>query len=305
MNKQNLKNKNLFIDAIMFILGSICIGVSTACFSAPNKLAPGGVTGISTVLNYLFGWSIGSLNLLFNIPLFIWALLEFWGKWKTFLKFISKTFIATVASSIGIKIMEDVVINFRKMGVELAYTEDIVVATLVSGILTGIGLALVFMRGGTTGGTDLVAKLAGMHLRHISIGQLLLVSDLIIILFSAIAYQQISSPIYSCVVTFVATKIIDMMLYGASPSNGKVMFIISQNNDKIATKIMQEFHRGVTHLKSRGGYSNSEGEVIMFALRKNEIHRVYEIIHEFDEAAFAIVGETGEITGRGFGERFE
>lgn len=305
MNKRKNNLNSWAIDALMFILSSICIGISTACFAEPNKLAPGGVTGLSTVLKYLFGWHIGTLNLFFNIPLFIWALLEFFGKWKAFLKFISKTFVATVLNSLGIRLMEEIVKNFQDKGINLTYTEDQVVATIVSGVLTGIGLGLVFMRGGTTGGTDLVAKLSGMHLRHISIGNLLLFSDLVVILFAAIVYREISSPIYSCVVTFVATKIIDMMLYGANPATGKIMFIVSQKNEDIANRIIKDLNRGVTHLKSRGGYSDTDGEVIMCALRKNEVHAAYEIIHEFDETAFAIVGDAGEITGLGFGDRLE
>lgn len=303
MIKKQSKIKNLLIDGILFVVASLLIGISTACFAAPNKLAPGGVTGLSTILNYLFGWSIGSLNLLFNIPLFIWAIIEFWGRWRKFVSFISKTFVATVLTSMGIKFMEDVVDSCHNNGINLVYSGDIMVATVISGVLTGVGLALVFMRGGTTGGTDLVAKLAGMHLKHVPLGQILLLVDLFVVAASAVVYREITSPVYSGIVIFVLTKIIDVMLYGASSATGKVMFIVSPESKKISQKIMKDLSRGVTFLKSCGGYSGKEGEIILCAVRRNEVHRIYEIIHEFDESAFVIVGDAGEITGKGFGTR--
>ena len=180
------------------------------------------------------------------------------------------------------------------------YHGDPLIITLIGGVCEGVGLSLVFMRGATTGGTDMIARLLNHRLRHLSMGKLMLAVDGCVVLFSAIVYKSIESAVYACIVIFVSTKIIDTILYGTDAGNGKMFFIMSRKNDVIADRIIKEMDRGLTFLKSRGGYLKQDGEVLFCAVRRFEVFRISEIIREEDPDAFVIVGDAGEIAGEGF-----
>ena len=175
-------------------------------------------------------------------------------------------------------------------------------AALFSGVLSGVGLGFIFMRGGTTGGTDLIANLIGRKFRHLSLGKLVLLVDLAVVVISAAVYRNFESPLYAAVNIFVTSKLIDAVLYGTDTGTGKMMFIISPKNKEIAGRIMEEVGRGLTELKSRGGYSGEEGEVLLCAVRRSEVHKTQDIIKEVDSDAFVIVGDAGQISGEGFKE---
>ena len=269
------RSKALAKDILFFVAGSLVYAVSVKMFTAPNQIASGGVTGLSIVLNYLFHTPIGTTAFLINIPIFLWAVTEIGYK------MVAKTFVATLLSSAAIDLIGYVV---------PPYEGNPMLAAIFGGVLEGTGLALVFMRGGTTGGTDMVARLLGRHFRHLSMGKLMLGVDFVIITF------------YALITIFVSTRLIDTILYGTDMGNGKVLFIISEKNQKIAQRILIELDRGVTALKSRGLYSGREGEMLLCAVRRYEVCKVNDIVHAVDPNAFVIVGEAGEITGEGFRE---
>lgn len=279
--------KTLTKDLLFFVAGSLIYAVSVKMFTAPNHIASGGVTGLSIVLNYLFHTPIGATAFLINIPIFIWAIVEIGYK------LVAKTFVATLLSSAAIDLMGYVI---------PPYEGNQMLAAIFGGVLEGVGLALVFTRGGTTGGTDMVARLLGRHFRHLSMGKLMLGVDFVIIVFSGFAFQSMESALYALLTIFVSTRLIDAILYGTDMGNGKVLFIISEKNEEIAQNILIGLDRGVTALKSRGGYSGREGEVLLCAVRRYEVSKVYDIVHSVDTNAFIIVGEAGEITGEGFRE---
>lgn len=256
-------------------------------FTAPNHIASGGVTGVSIVLNYLFGTPIGTMAFIINIPIFIWAIIEIGYK------LVAKTFVATLLSSLAIDMMGVII---------PPYEGNPMLAAIFGGVLEGVGLSLVFMRGGTTGGTDMVARLLGRHFRHLSMGKLMLGVDFLVIVFSGFAFRSIESALYAMLTIFVSTRLIDSILYGTDMGNGKVLFIMSEKNKEIAQTILRDLDRGVTALKSRGVYSGREGEVLLCAVRRYEVCKVNDIVHSADPNAFIIVGEAGEITGEGFRE---
>lgn len=285
MIKNKTKLKNILYDATMFLLGSLIFAVSVNTFTAPNNIAAGGLTGVATMINYLWGAPIGIATILLNIPLFIW------GFCSVGYKFIAKTVVATILSSVVIDLTA---------GIMPKYTDNIFLTIVVGGFLAGLGLALIFVRGGTTGGTDLAANLMNRQIRHLSLGKLLLIIDFVIVVVSAFVYGNIESPFYALVVIFITTKVIDMVLYGTDSGTGKMMFIISKDNQKIADRILIDLDRGVTGLKSRGCYSGVEGEVLLCAVRRQEVYKIYDIVHSIDQSAFIVVGDAGEITGEGF-----
>lgn len=277
----------LFLDALFFLLGSLLYAVSVNVFSAPNNIAPGGFTGIATMLNYLFGLPIGAVILVMNVPFFILGAVQL-GK-----KFLAKVIVATIMSSVVI----DLTAPFMP-----AYRGDMMLCCIFGGILSGAGLALIFLRGGATGGTDLIAKLVSKYVRFISLAHLLLIADIVVVLTTISVYRTIESPLYAFIFIFVTTKVIDMVMYGNDSGTGKMMFIISQKNQEIKKHILEEMDRGVTELKSRGGYSGIEGEVLLCAVRRGEMHRTLDIVKRTDNRAFVIVGDAHEITGEGFKE---
>ncbi len=281
------KIQGILKDILFFVAGSLIYAVSVDEFTAPNMIAPGGVTGIGTMLNYIAGWPIGMISLLLNIPIFIWAIIEIGYK------LVGKTIVATVFLSVAIDLVGRVI---------PAYTGNQMLAALFGGILEGIGLSLVFMRGGTTGGSDLVARLLGRRLRNFSMGKLMLGVDLTIVLASAFVYKSMESALYAIITIFVSTRLIDAILYGTDVGTGKVLFIMSAKNDEISQDILTDMDRGVTILKSRGAYSGREGEVLLCAVRRYEVVKVKDIVRTHDKDAFMIVGDAGEISGEGFRE---
>ncbi len=281
------KMKDLVIDGIFFVVGSFIFAVSVNTFTAPNNIAPGGLTGVATMLNYLFGIPIGTVTLLMNIPIFLW------GFFEVGYRFILKTMVATALSSVAIDLTVDILPH---------YQGDMLLTTVFGGFFSGLGLALIFVRGGTTGGTDLIANLISLRVRHLSLGRMILIVDMVIVVISAFVYQSFESPLYATIVIFITSKVIDIVLYGADIGSGKMIFIISQKNDEIAQKIMDIIGRGVTELRSRGAYTKQDGEVLLCAVSRQEVYKVYDIIHSVDPDAFTIVGDAGEISGEGFKE---
>jgi uncharacterized membrane-anchored protein YitT (DUF2179 family) len=275
------------IDGGCFIAGSVLFAVSVNVFTAPNDIAPGGLTGIATMLNYLFQTPIGTTILVMNIPLFLW------GLFAMGYRFILRTAVSTLLCSIAIDVFSLCL---------TPYHGDTILAALFGGVLAGLGLGLIFIRGGTTGGTDLVANLIARRVRHISLGRLVLAVDLVVVIASAFVFRNLESPLYALVTIFVTSKVIDAVMYGADSGAGKMMFIISNKNQEIADAILHELGRGVTELKSRGGYSGIEGEVLLCAVSRQEVYKIHDIAHRADPKAFIIVGEAGEITGEGFRE---
>lgn len=280
-----------FLDALFYLLGSLAYAVAINVFSAPNNIAPGGFTGIATMLNYLLGLPIGVMTIALNLPLFIWGFIRL-GK-----RAMVKTVIGTVLSSVVIDLTAPILPQY------VCVPGEVMLACIFGGVLAGVGLGFVFMRGGTTGGTDLVAKLVSTHVKFISLGRLVLLADCVVILMTFIVYQNLSSPLYALIFLFVHSKVIDAVLYGVDSGRGKMMLIISPKNQEIKDYILTEVSRGVTELMSRGGYSGIEGEVLLVAVRRQEVYRTYDVIKRVDPKAFVIVANADQISGLGFREK--
>lgn len=279
------KAKSWFLDILYFIVGGGLYAVSINYFTAPNQIAPGGASGIATLINFIFHTPIGTVILLLNIPLFIWGVIQ------SGFGFVAKTVVATVINTV----MIDISALYLP-----AYTGDKVLAALFGGLLSGAGLGLVFMRGATTGGSDMAATLLTRHIRFISLGKLILLIDFVVIGASAVVYGNIESALYAVIAIFVSSHVIDLMLYGLGEGNGKMLFIFSEKYQEISDDIMEKIGHGVTLLQSKGGYSGNEGYTIMCAVHRSEVYRVRDIVKEIDSQAFIVVGTAEEIAGEGF-----
>ena len=279
------KIKELMLDFLYIVAGSVVFAISIDSFSAPNNIAAGGLTGIATLLNYLFNTPIGMVVLILNIPISIWAIVDIGYK------FVIKTGLAIVISSVLI----DVFALFLPV-----YRGDMIITSLIAGVLQGVGLALVLVRGVTTGGTDMIARLLSNRFRHLSTGKFLLAVDGIIVLAAMLVFKNLESAVYAGIVIFVSTAIIDAILYGTDVGTGKMLFIISPKVEEVADVVFKELDRGVTFLKSRGGYTKIDGEILFCAVRRFEVHALTKIVRRVDPNAFVIVGDAGEISGEGF-----
>ncbi len=269
-------------DILFYILGALIYGVGVNLFTAPNNIAPGGITGIATLINYFSGIPIGTLILLLNLPLFILAIIFIGGK------FTVRTVIATTLMSLAVDLT-----GFIK-----GYEGDRLLCAIFGGMLMGSAMAIIFLREGTTGGTDILGRLLRLKWRHISVGNMILIIDAVIIVLAAAVYRSLSNALYAAIVIYVSTKVIDGAIYGID--TGKSFFIVSDKSDEIATRINNEMGRGVTIFKGRGFYLSDEKEIINCCVRKNEAATLRDIIKTTDKYAFISVSNVGEIIGEGF-----
>lgn len=283
-NNPKLKAKEAAKDGLFWLAGCSIYAFSTAMFIAPNHIAAGGATGLAIVLNYLMPQvQIGMWSLIINIPLFLLA-------WKVIgFRFIFRSGIVTVLLSV----LLDVFALFTP-----AYTGNELLATLFGGVLNGTGLALVFVRGATSGGTDILARVIRKKLQHISMGKLILFMDCLVIAFSGVAFKSLEKVLYAIIVVFIASRAIDSVLYGTG--SGKMLMVVTDHAREISDAITSEMHRGVTLLPVRGGYTGDEKSMVIIAVRNNEVARANKIIHEMEPAPFIVISDAGEILGEGF-----
>lgn len=274
--------KEFAVDTLIFIIGGILCSVDVNCFTARNHILDGGFTGLAIILNYLFDTPIGTVIFVLNIPLFIIAFR------KLGTKFVFRTVWATFIMSLLIDVGTILPI----------YKNDLLLSALFGGVLSGIGLGIIFIRNATTGGIDIIAKLIQLRHPHISIGRTFLIFDFSVVVLGGIIYRNVESMLYAAVVIFVSAQVIDYIIYGVN--RGSMIIIISENGDEIRQMILNEFNRGVTVLKGQGGYSGTEKNVLICACHNNQTMKFIKKIKSADENAFFIVTQSKQILGEGF-----
>lgn len=271
------------MDTLYDFVGSVIFAVGVQVFCVPNNIIFGGVTGIATVFNYLWRLPVGTGSLLINIPLLVLGYFYF-----------GRHMMGKTLRSI---LMMTVVMDYLFYYVP-PYPTDRMIAALFGGICTGLGLALIFTRGSTTGGTDIISRLLRLRYPHMQMGKALLIVDCVILCLSALVFQNIETILYGLIAKFTAAKVIDSVLYGMDM--GKLAIIVAHNKAEIAKDVIVQLHRGVTFLKAQGAYANEERDVMLCAVRKQQFHKLKEIVYSHDPSAFVIVTEAGEILGEGF-----
>ena len=277
------KFKENFLDIIFCGGGCIIYSVAISVFAEDNGIAHGGVTGIAMLINHLFPLiPTGVAAFLLNVPLFIVAFLKIGGK------FIFKSFIVTAFLSFSID-------AFSFMP---SYTGDKMIAAIFCGVLSGVALALILMRNLTSGGSDILAKLIRLRNSHFSMGKLILISDFFVILLAGIVYRNFESIMYSLIMLFTTSYIIDKILFGLTDS--RTLLIITSDWQKISLGIMSEIGRGVSIININGAYTGKERKMLMCAVRRSEVSRVVRLIPSFDKNAFTVILPSSEIIGRGF-----
>lgn len=284
MNKSNIKE--YVWDFIICFAACVIFSIGVNVFVIPNDLVQGGLMGIAIIINKIFPFlKTGIITFFMNIPLFILSWKKIGGP------FIVKSFVVTTMLSICLDVF-----NFFP-----AYRGDSIIISLSGGVLSGISLALVFIRGATTGGTDILAKLIRMKFPNITLGKIILFFDFLVISISAIISRNIETALYSLILIFVSTYCIDYFIYGASHS--KTLMIVTSKYREISYQITDEVKRGLTLVPVEGGYTGKQKKMIVCAVRGNEVVKINQIVRKTDANAFTIISDAGEIIGLGFRKR--
>ena len=279
------RQKDILLDILFITAGAAVYATAVTALTAPNNIAPGGVTGLCTMLNFMFGTPIGLMSFFINIPIILWAVVDIGYK------LVVRTMAAIVLSSLFI----DLFTGFMPV-----YRGNPILVAVFSGVCEGLGLSLTFIRGATTGGTDMVARLLERRLPHMSMGKLMLALDGVIVALSAVVFGSIENAMYACIAIFISTSVIDKILYGTDLGTGKLFYVMSPRVREMGKRVIEELDRTVTYLDSHGGYSNEPGETMLCVVRRFEVYQIQAIIREEDKDAFVIVGDAGQITGEGF-----
>lgn len=273
-----------YVDYPIIAVGCVVFALGFSMFLIPNHISPGGVSGIAVILNHLMPFvTTGTLIIILNIPLIVAGFLRFG------IRFIAKTGFATVVSSVMVDIF-DIILE--------SYTGDRLLSAIAGGAMMGVGMALIVLRGGTTGGVDILAKLIQKKFSHLSLGSLFLAIDGFVVLLSAIVFKDIEVGLYSLITIFASSTLIDKMCYGSS--GGKFIYIISKNHQKLLDEILNVISRGVTVVDAKGGYTDQDCKVLLCAVRRHEVTLINSAVKRLDPDAFVIVTDSNEINGDGF-----
>lgn len=272
------------------MLGTAIYAFGLLYFIMPNKLMEGGVTGITILLNYAFGISPSLSNLLLNIPLFLlgWRILG--GKQIVY------TGIGIASLTFFLWLFELLISN---NWISPFITEhDYILVSLYAGVTLGAGLGIVFRFGGTTGGSDIIARIMGRKYGW-SMGQIILFIDIVIIGLS-LFYIKKENILYTLVAVFIASRVIDFIQEGAYAA--KAFTIISDHAPEIADIITKEMDRGVTLIPAIGAYSKQTKHMVYCVVSRQEIRRLHSIAKSIDPRAFIIISDVHDVHGEGFKE---
>lgn len=278
-------NKATFIDLLMIALGCAIYGISLDMISVPNKLADGGLSGISLILRHFWSINMGLSTLILNIPLILLGY-RFMGK-----RLLAYTIWGTVSLSFFLWFWRSVPI-IKQLDLE----HDLFLSAISAGVLSGIGLGLVFRYNGTSGGTDIIARICQIKF-GISSGKMLLFCDAVV-LFASLSYLDIKHMMYTLLASFILSRAMDTVQQGAYSARG--LLIISDKYEQIGQMIDLKLERGFTYFKALGGYKQDEKRVIYVVVAPREIPAIKQLIKQEDPNAFVSILEVHEALGEGF-----
>ena len=273
---------DVFIKYLIITLGTAIVGFALSCFMAVNDIISGGISGLSTIINHFTSIPIGILALIFNIPIFIWGVAKL-GK---------SLGVATVFGTVSLSVFIDV---FAIVG---RLTDDLLLASVFGGLLCGIGYGMVFYVNATTGGVDIVAKIIQLKRRHLQLGKIILIVDLLVIGIAMTVYGDINIGLYSVISLWITSYVLDMILEGFNFA--KLIFIVSDYSQNIAECINKRLGRGATVLVGFGSYTGNSKNIIMCTIKKNEIPVLKDYIKSIDINAFVLITDVREVLGEGF-----
>ena len=281
--------KPWYLEYILIIVGTGLMGTAiTSCFDAAGMVT-GGFSGIAILVkswtNGLYGDGIPLwfTNLALNVPLFILA-----TKIKGF-DFVKKALLGDLSLTIWLAILP-----------EWKLSVDLLLVALYGGLLQGIGIGFVFLGGGTTGGTDLLAAIIQKYLKQYSIAQVMQFVDGAVVIVGMYVFG-VERALYAIIAVFLVTKVSDGIIEGLKFS--KSVYIVTDKPDEVARMVIEDMDRGITGISAKGMYSGEDKLMLFCVVGKKELVQLKEKIDEIDEKAFVIVGDAREVHGEGFIEK--
>ena len=267
-------------ETLYVTLGAFILAISVNLIFLPNQIVAGGASGLSIVLNELFGWNVALTLYAINIPLLILCFLLL-GKdvgFKTIYGSLINPFFIAITGSLP------------------PLTNNIFLATLYGGVLTGIGLGLVFRGNASTGGSAIISQIVNKYFK-ISLGVSVFVVDGFVIATALLVFTK-DTVLFSLISLFIIGRVIDRVQVGVLRS--KNLFIISDKYEAIHQIFIKELDKGVTLLPIEGGYTQKQGKIIMTVIPEKEFMAIKEAILAIDETAFFVALDASEVNGRGF-----
>ena len=278
------KYRELLLDLGADVLGSVLMGIGIYSFAEQADIAPGGLSGIAILFKYLWDLPVGVMILIMNIPLLLIA-------WK----YLGKRFAVRTLRTV---VLSSVILDVVVTPLAFVYAGDRLLSAIASGVCLGAGLGVIFARGSTTGGTDIISCLVERKNPHLQVGGILTAVDILIIALSIAVFGNLESGLYGIVALYAQGRVMDAILYGRK--RGRSVMIFSEKREEIARRIMREMDRGATFLQSRGAYSGARSEVLLCAVGQREYAKLRRIVRECDPEAFFVVLETKNVYGEGF-----
>ena len=281
-----------FKDILAIIFGAGIFSFGIYFLVIPFHFYEGGATGITLITYYLFKIPVSIMNLLINIPLFIlaWKLL---GKKSLYLSLLG-----TFSVSAWMAIFEAIPLSHRYHHfIFNAFKGDILLACIASGVVLGLGLGIIFNAGGTTGGTDILARIFNKY-TSLSMGKLMLIVDAIVLTTVVVVFQDVRTAMYTLFFILIDTLVIDLI--GEGGFAGKGFLIVTSKPEEIAKKVSDDLGRGITFIRGMGYYSRKDLDIVYCVVSRNEMKQMKDIINQIDPFAFITISEAHEILGEGF-----
>ena len=281
-----------FKDILAIIFGAGIFSFGIYFLVIPFHFYEGGATGITLITYYLFKIPVSIMNLLINIPLFVlaWKLL---GKKSLYLSLLG-----TFSVSAWMAIFEAMPLSHRYHHFIFdAFKGDILLACIASGVVLGLGLGIIFNAGGTTGGTDILARIFNKY-TSLSMGKLMLIVDAIVLTTVVVVFQDVRTAMYTLFFILIDTLVIDLI--GEGGFAGKGFLIVTSKPEEIAQKVSDDLGRGITFIRGIGYYSRKDLDIVYCVVSRNEMKQMKDIINQIDPFAFITISEAHEILGEGF-----
>ena len=275
--------KNNLIDVVFAIIGSALVGAALSIFVAPNDIAPGGVSGLAIALAYITPIRVSIWTLALNIPLLLCA-------WRILGR---RALIFTLISTVLLSVFIDLTEAFLP-----SYTNNPLLAACCGGVIAGLGIGLLFLRGISTGGTDLLALLLKRVFPNVPSGTLLMVIDATVVAIAVLIFRDIEVALYSAITIFITSKIVDAMAQGVDYA--KVIYVVTARGDKVTEVLNTYTDRGCTIIPAFGGYTKDNKQVVITVTRRNVLSQTLRLIKQTDPAAFTFVMDSTEVHGEGF-----
>ncbi len=273
--------KNI-LKYLVITVAAAFYGVGISLFIDPNNLAPGGVSGLSIIVNRLIPVETGTIYLIINIPIMIL------GVWKFGFKFI----ISTLYTIFAVSVFTNVFSGMHPL------TSEPLLGGIFGGMLVAVGIGVVMRAGATTGGTDIIVKCLKLKKPHLKTGTIFLSIDAVIICIGGIVFGNLDTVFFSVISAAVTSRVLDLILYGRDEA--KMIFIISNSSEAITQRILIELDTGVTHLTGTGAFKKENKQIILCVVRKQNAYKVEEIVKQEDASAFMIISSATEIYGEGY-----